>query len=119
MQTVRPMTERPNRRSRKSQPPLGDLAVKGAVRQRGTSVYRGAWSTPPVLGTGNRWFESSYADEIKQEERFENSAFGARPVWLQRGIKRLNVPTNLEQSGRSIKWSMCFGCLAPLREDGP
>ena len=71
MQTVRPMTERPNRRSRKSQPPLGDLAVKGAVRQRGASVYRGAWSTPPVLGTGNRWFESSYADEIKQEERFE------------------------------------------------
>ena len=86
-----------DRRSRKSQPPLGDLAVKGAVRQRGTSVYRGAWSTPPVLGTGNRWFESSYADEIKQEERFENSAFGARPVWLQRGIKRLNVPTNLEE----------------------
>ena len=25
-----------DRRSRKSQPPLGDLAVKGAVRQRGT-----------------------------------------------------------------------------------
>lgn len=60
-----------NRSSRKSQPPLGDLAVKGAVRQRGTSVYRGAWSTPPVLGTGNRWFESSYADENKQEERFD------------------------------------------------
>ena len=26
------------------------------------AVHRGVWSTPPVLGTGNRWFESSCAD---------------------------------------------------------
>ena len=30
-----------DRRSRKSQPPLGDLAVKGAVRQRGTEFNTG------------------------------------------------------------------------------
>lgn len=28
------------------------------------AVHRGVWSTPPVLGTGNRWFESSCADLI-------------------------------------------------------
>ena len=30
-----------DRRSRKSQPPLGDLAVKGAARQRGTEFSTG------------------------------------------------------------------------------
>ena len=33
------------------------------------AVHRGVWSTPPVLGTGNRWFESSCADIYRGVEQ--------------------------------------------------
>lgn len=65
MQTVRPMNERPNRRSRKSQPPLGDLAVKGAVRQRGTEFEKQPvrQSVAGMLWAHDCcWFKSSRAD---------------------------------------------------------
>lgn len=65
------------------------------------AVHRGVWSTPPVLGTGNRWFESSCADKSKlvlQKDINKDADAAKHGIKTIRIKPKLNVLNQLEES---------------------